>query len=333
MKRTTFAPISRFARVALSATALTGLILASTATAQEAAAPAAADPEATGPCADYAKKLCEKAGPATCQAIQMATDLMPANACETGMKDLDFSFSRIEEMKKLCVDLGDRLCKDLGEDTATCKMVRSKVPELAPEQCKGMVAQYAQVIADLQKQEAANKPLGDEDQAAIGGKAVGVFGPEKAKVTVVEFSDFQCPYCSRAATVTNQIKKKYPEGVRFVFRQFPLSFHKNAHLAAEAALAAGAEGKFWEYHDVLFQNQKQLDRASLEKYATDLGLDMAAFKKALDDGTYKQAVDDDIALGEKVAVRGTPTMFINGARVQNPSDIASISALIDAGLK
>ncbi len=328
MKRTTFAPISRFARVALAATAITGLTLASAATAQDADAV-----EATGPCADYAKKLCEKAGPATCQAIQMATDLMPAKACESGMTDLDFSFGRMEEMKKLCVDLGDRLCKDLGEDTATCKMVRSKVPELAPEQCKGMVAQYPQVIADLKKQEAANQPLSDEDQAAIGGKAVAAFGPEKAKVTVVEFSDFECPYCSRAATVTNQIKKKYPEGVRFVFRQFPLSFHKNAHLASQAALAAGAEGKFWEYHDVLFQNQKQLDRASLEKYASDLGLDMAAFKKALDDETYKAAVDADVAIGEKVAVRGTPTMFINGARVQNPSDLASISALIDAGLK
>lgn len=323
MKRTTFASTSRLARVAVGAAAVLGLVLATAATAQEE----------TGPCADYATKLCEKAGPATCQAIQMATNLMPAKACEAGMKDLDFSYERIAELKKQCSELGDKLCKDLGEETATCKMVRTKVPDLPPEQCKGMMEQYAKVLADLQKQEAANKPLSADDQKAIAAKTVASFGPADAKVTVVEFSDFECPYCSRAATVTNQVKKKYTENVRFVFRQFPLSFHKNAHLASQASLAAGAEGKFWEYHDVLFQNQKQLDRASLEKYATDLGLDTAAFKKALDDGTFKQAVDDDIAIGEKVAVRGTPTMFINGARVQNPSDFAGVSALIDTALK
>ncbi len=324
MKRTTFASTSRLARVALSAAAALGLVLVTAASAQDTA----------GPCADYAQKLCDKAGPTTCQAIKMATDLMPAKACEAGMKDLEFSYERIAEMKKQCSELGDKLCKDLGEETATCKMVRSKVPDLPPEQCKGMLDQYAKVLEDLQKQEAANKPLNAEDQKAIAGKTVASFGPADAKVTVVEFSDFECPYCSRAATVTNQVKKKYADGsVRFIFRQFPLSFHKNAHLASQAALAAGAEGKFWEYHDVLFQNQKQLDRASLEKYAADLGLDQAAFKKALDDGTFKKAVDDDVALGEKVAVRGTPTMFINGARVQNPSDFGSVSAAIDAALK
>jgi len=289
--------------------------------------------EATGPCADYAKKLCEKADPASCQAINMATDLMPAKACEAGLADVEFSYGRLEEMKKQCTELGDRLCKDLGEDTQTCKMVRSKVPELAPVQCKGMIAEYPKVLADLQKQEAANKPLSEADQKAVASGTKATFGPEDAKVTLVEFSDFQCPYCSRAAAVTTQIKQKYPKGVRFVFRQFPLSFHEHAHLAAEASLAAAAQGKFWEYHDLLFKNQSALGRDSLEKYAAEVGLDMAAFKKALDEGTYKEAVDKDVELGNKVAVSGTPTLFINGARATNAMDINAVSAQIDAGLK
>ncbi len=288
---------------------------------------------ASGPCATYAEKLCEKAGPSTCQAIKMAVDIMPAKACEAGLADLDHSFAQIEEMKKLCTELGDKLCADLGTETQTCGMVKSKLPQMAPEQCKQMLGQYANVLADLKKQEAANKPLSAEDQKAVASGTDATFGAEGAKVTVVEFSDFECPYCSRAASVANQIKKKYTKDVRFVFRQFPLSFHKNAHLASQAALAAGAEGKFWEFHDKLFENQKALGRDNLEKYAGELGLDMDKFKKALDDGTYKAAVDKDIELGNKVAVTGTPTMFINGTRVRNPTDFNTVSAQIDKLLK
>ncbi len=311
---------------------LGGLALGASIAILSFAAPTLAQ-DAEGPCAEYAQKLCEKAGPASCQSITSTTDLLPAKACEAGLADLDYSIGRIAELKKQCDELGDKLCGELGEDTETCKLVRSKVPNMAPEQCKGMMAQYPKVLADLKRQEAANKPLSAEDQKAVASGTDAAFGPANAKVTVVEFSDFQCPYCTRAAAVANQIKKKYTEDVRFVFRQFPLSFHKEAHLASQAALAAGAEGKFWEYHDLLFENQKQLGRESLEKYAADLGLDMAAFKKALDDGTYKAAVDEDIALGGKVAVSGTPTMFINGKRVKNATDFASVSSEIDAALK
>ena len=302
-------------------------VAAGTATAQDAEAADA------GACAKYALKLCEKAAPSTCQSLKMALELLPDSACEAGMGDLDHSFAKLEEMKKQCTELGDKLCADLGEETKTCAMVKSKLPQMAPEQCKQMMGQYAAVLADLKKQEAANKPLGAEDQKAIATGTDAAFGAADAKVTVVEFSDFQCPYCSRAATVANAIKKKYPEGVRFVFRQFPLSFHKDAHLASQAALAAGAEGKFWQFHDKLFENQKALGRDDLEKYAGEIGLDMDKFKKALDDGTYKAAVDKDIELGNKVSVTGTPTMFINGERVRNPTDMATVSAQIDKLLK
>jgi protein-disulfide isomerase len=190
-----------------------------------------------------------------------------------------------------------------------------------------------EIVTDLKKMEAANQPLSADVAASIANSKGPAFGPANAKVTVVEFSDFQCPYCGKAASVVDQIKEKYSERVRFVFRQFPLPMHENARGAAEAALAANAQGKFWEFHDKLFQNQTQLTRSGLEGFAKDAGLNVTEFKKALDAKTYAADVDSDVKLGESVAVQGTPTMFINGARVANPTDFQTVSAQIDTLLK
>src|SRR6185312_10750016 len=117
-----------------------------------------------------------------------------------------------------------------------------------------------------------------------------VKGPASAPVTVVAFSDFQCPFCSRAVPTIHQLETEYGGKVKIVFKQFPLPFHDKAHLAAEAALAAHEQGKFWQMHDKLFANQQALDRPSLEKYAQELGLDMAKFRAALDSGKFKNKV-------------------------------------------
>src|SRR5690606_23929112 len=104
-------------------------------------------------------------------------------------------------------------------------------------------------------------------------------------------------------------REKYGDKVRFVFRHFPLSFHKDAGPAAEASMAANAQGKFWEYHDKLFANQQKLDGDSLTTYAQEAGLDMAKFKASMDSKEFAPAVKADLAMGEDVAVEGTPTMF------------------------
>lgn len=109
--------------------------------------------------------------------------------------------------------------------------------------------------------------------------------------------------------------KKYPGKVRVVFKHFPLSFHKKAHLASQAALAAGAQGKFWEYHDMVFGNQSKLKRKDLDGYAKKLKLDMKKFKAALDKKKYAAAVDKDLEIGKGVKVQGTPTSFVNGRKV------------------
>lgn len=290
--------------------------------------------KAEGPCGQYAEKLCELLDPksSTCNSVKTVAEIMPPAACEAGIKDLEFSKGKLSELRKVCDKLISKLCTDLGPETKTCEMVRSQTAMFTPERCEAMMKQYPAVIADLKKREEANKPLTPDKQQKIVEGAVAVFGPDDAKVTLVEFSDFQCPYCSRAAKATKELKGKYADKIRFVFRQFPLSFHQQAHLAAQAALAAAAQGKFWEYHDLLFENQKALSRSDLEKYATQVKLNMKEFKEALDKQTYKKAVDEDIKIGGEVAVRGTPTLFINGERASNPSDFKSIAKEIDAKL-
>ncbi len=155
-------------------------------------------------------------------------------------------------------------------------------------------------------------------------------GAAEPLVTIIEFSDFQCPYCSRLAKTLDEVLAAYPNDVRLVFKQFPLPMHKDAALGAEAALAAGAQGKYWEMHDKLFAHQRAMSRAEIEKYAQEIGLDMAKFKKALDDGTYKKKVQEDMALGRKLGVRSTPTFFVNGKMQRGALAADAIKKMVEA---
>lgn len=307
---------------------------AAPATSGSAAAAAASATAPKGPCQKYAATLCEKAGKESesCQTLTAAAEILSPAACTAGMKDIAYSMKKLSEANKSCEDLVTKLCTEIGPTTETCNMVKTQTKSFPQSRCKQMLEHIPEIMADLKKMEAANAPLSAESAANIAKGNAAAFGPADAKVTVVEFSDFQCPYCSRAATAVDQIKEKYGTRVRFVFRQFPLPMHQNARGAAEAALAANAQGKFWEFHDKMFQNQSKLERSDLEGFAKDVGMDVAAFKKALDSKTYAADVDADMKLGESVAVNGTPTMFINGARVQNPTSFEAISAQIEGAL-
>ena len=180
------------------------------------------------------------------------------------------------------------------------------------------------------------------------------WGPADAKVTVVEFSDFQCPYCSRFYSQTySQIKQQYEGKIRFVFRDFPLSsIHPWAEKAAEAAGCANDQGKFWEYHDAIFQNQATItqnyqtaaasgDEAAglavtvdgFKSTATDLGLDATAFGQCLDSGTRAQEVQKDYQDGITYGVTGTPAFFVEGLLVVGAQPFANFQAAIDAALQ
>ena len=158
-------------------------------------------------------------------------------------------------------------------------------------------------------------------------------GPADAKVTIVEFSDFQCPFCSRVVPTVEKIMKDYPKDVRLFFRHNPLPFHQNAPLAAEAAVAAQAQGKFWEMHDKMFANQQALDRAGLEKDAQEIGLDMGKFKAALDSHSGKAKVDADLAAGKQIGVQGTPNFYIDGRNIQGAQPYEEFKKVIDDEIK
>jgi len=154
-------------------------------------------------------------------------------------------------------------------------------------------------------------------------------GPNDALVTIVAFSDFQCPFCSRVNPTIEQLIKDYPGKVRVQFRHYPLPFHTDAPLASQAALEAGAQGKFWEMHDKLFANQRAIKREDLDKYAGELGLDMGKFKASLDSGKFKAQVEADTALGGKLGVRGTPHFFINGRALSGAQPITAFKEIVD----
>jgi len=157
-------------------------------------------------------------------------------------------------------------------------------------------------------------------------------GEKDAQVTVIEFSEFQCPFCSRVNPTIKQLLDTYPGKVKVVFKHNPLPFHADAPLASQAALAAGAQGKFWEMHDKLFENQKALKRENLDTYAQDIGLDVARFKADLDAGKFKAAVDADLAVGAQFGVQGTPNFFINGRKLVGAQPFESFKKLVDEEL-
>ena len=158
-------------------------------------------------------------------------------------------------------------------------------------------------------------------------------GAKYAPVTIVEFSDYECPFCSKVGPTYKKIMEEYGDKVRVFFKQNPLSFHKKARLAAAASLAAGAQGKFWEMHDVLFENQKALDRVDLERYAAEMGLNMKKFNRALDKNTYEDQIAADQELSEMVQARGTPNHFINGRKLNGAKPFEEFKTIIDEEIK
>jgi protein-disulfide isomerase len=158
-------------------------------------------------------------------------------------------------------------------------------------------------------------------------------GPAGAPVTIVEFSDFQCPYCGREVPVIDRLMKEYDGKVRLVFRHFPLDFHPFAEKAAEAAVCAAEQGKFWELHDKMFSNQQKLAVDDLKGYAKSVGVDAAKFDKCLDSGEKKPQIDADQKAGTEAGVNGTPAFFINGIFINGAQPYEQIKQTVDRELK
>jgi len=154
-------------------------------------------------------------------------------------------------------------------------------------------------------------------------------GPANAPITIVEFSDFQCPFCGRVVPTMQEVMKDYDGKVRMVFRQHPLPFHPNAMPAAKASLAANEQGKFWEMHDKLFENQKDLSDDTITKIAKDLGLNMKKFNDSRNSTKFDAQIQDDIKFAEANGATGTPSAFINGVLVKGAQPATGFKEVID----
>jgi len=190
----------------------------------------------------------------------------------------------------------------------------------------------AAIRADLDKYKKEPPPVLEAPvKLAIAGAPFK--GPADAKVTIVEFSDFQCPYCAKAATEAAQIVQKFPKDVKLVFKQFPLEDHSQAALAAEASLAANAQGKFWPLHDKMYANFRQINAARIAVWATEAGLDMKRFRAEMDAHKYLARVKAEEQEGEVAGVEGTPTFFINGKRFNGVFEVSAIAPIVLEELK
>ncbi len=175
----------------------------------------------------------------------------------------------------------------------------------------------AQRVAGLEQR------MGPTRAAAVGERPGGsvrtvstdgapIRGKPDAPITIVEFSDFQCPFCGRAQPTLARVLDEYPDDVRLLFRHMPLSFHKDAPLAHRASVAAGEQGRFWEMHDRIFGQQRDLSRNTLVAHAQAIGLDVARFQRDLDDPKLDADVERDLAEARELGITGTPAFFING---------------------
>lgn len=180
--------------------------------------------------------------------------------------------------------------------------------------------------------------LGVEQIAKIESGGAGIKGEEGAPITIVEFSEYQCPFCGRYVEGAYvQIWDKYGDQIRYIFRDFPLQFHPHAQIMAEAARCAGDQDQYWEMHDLIFEaqadwSQKETVDADISSFAIQLGLDKGEFDSCLDSGKHTQAVKDDQQLGAEMGVQGTPTFFINGQKLVGAQPFASFKEIIDAEL-
>ncbi len=213
------------------------------------------------------------------------------------------------------------------------KMGGASLEQVAPRIRSYMVKQReTSLVAELREnaETAVLLEPARNEVAAIGPAK----GPGNAPVTIVEFSDFQCPYCQRVVPTINEIHQRYPDQVRIVFSHLPLdSIHARARPAAEASACADEQGKFWEYHDLMFENNRALGDEDLERYAAEVGLEMDGYRQCVSDRRYQELVQTDAEAAAENGISGTPGFFVNGIKISGAKPLSEFVTLIDAELQ
>jgi len=255
--------------------------------------------------------------------------LVQKAAAAAGMTEGEYLRSRIDEM------VGE---PDEGEIVKLMSQYRS---QLAEDDAQAR-AQVVQVLVQREKQqrsqelrkvlfaEAGVEILLEPPRVEVAiAEGTPSRGPVDAPIVLIEYTDFQCPFCTRVQPTLNELMKRYDGQIRHVFKNLPLPMHKEAQLAGAASLCARDQGKFWEYHDWLFANQRQLNRDSMIAEAGELGMDTEVFATCIDEGTYLPVVRADMAEAQSFGITGTPGFLINGRVVTGAVPIENFEAIID----
>jgi protein-disulfide isomerase len=239
--------------------------------------------------------------------------------------------------------------KVLREHDCSCgcgmKMAQCRVQDPSCSYSRGLASVVVEAIkagkseadaiaaADASKFAHVQQPKLLEDPIAIPTGGAPAIGLQNAPITLVEFSDFQCPYCIAAAPELAAVLKAYPTQVKLIFKQYPLETHSQAALAAAAAVAAHKQGKFWPMYDAMFATHDGLAKDNLMALAQKNGLDLKRFEADLDSTEVKEAITRDVQDGDRAGVAGTPTLFIDGQRYNGPIELESLKPVLDAELK
>jgi len=219
------------------------------------------------------------------------------------------------------------MCAQFGDSSDVCAMATAETATFSAERCLAMLDDYEQTAAGALRFVEGKRVLVAREPLAPHGP-VPLLGSISAPLSLVFFADFTDRDSGRASAMATTIKNLYLGKVRLLFRQLPSPQNVQAHLAAEASLAAHAQGRFWEYYDVLFGNPQAQDRAALERYAEAAGLDLVRFREALDQHTFAADVDADLELGRKLGIRGAPALYVNGKPVRVPYGVDELARLV-----
>ena len=215
---------------------------------------------------------------------------------------------------------------------------RSSGGELSLEVIKSKIVndKLNSVAQDKKTNNKSNNTFNNVEGANLPGEKInGVWtrGNKNAPVTIVEYSDYQCPYCSRHHATLKKIMESYPNLVKWEYKHFPLdSMHPYARITAEGAECAGDQGKFWAYSDLLYENQKSIKNEIIPQLAEQLGLDMDEFTSCISSGKYKEKIANDLTEGQKRGVKGTPGNFVNGIELKGAVPFEQVKAAIDKEL-
>lgn len=220
---------------------------------------------------------------------------------------------------------------DAHKTTGTPPFDKIKTRLVVALQQQKMQERQSQLLDELRKHETVRVMLKAPHYNVVSTGHPSI-GPKNAPVTIVEFGDFECPFCKRAQPTLKEVLAHYPKKVRLVYMDFPLPFHPHALDAAKAARCAGEQGKFWPYHDHLFADQAQESPKDLKNLAKKLGLNTTEFDSCFEKAKYQAAIEQDVAQGKKLGVDGTPSFFVNGRQIVGAQPFSTFAQVIDEEL-